>query len=115
MTTTNANQTVVVTGVWSYGNPSRGWGRSPEWFRLHLRRPAKNGLRLYTTDFDCVSTVAFRILYCFVALRLDRCRVVHFNVTPNSTAPWTAQPSSLRGSRTTRRHDSSFEIATASQ
>ena len=42
-------------------------------------------------DFFTVSTVAFRILYCFVVLRLDRRRVVHFNVTTNPTAPWTAQ------------------------
>ncbi len=38
-------------------------------------------------DFFTVSTVAFRILYCFVVLRLDRRRVVHFNVTTNPTAP----------------------------
>ena len=42
-------------------------------------------------DFFTVPTVTFRILYCFVVLRLDRRRVVHFNVTTNPTAPWTAQ------------------------
>ena len=42
-------------------------------------------------DFLTVPTVRFRILYCFVVLRLDRRRVVHFNVTTNPTAPWTAQ------------------------
>ncbi len=38
-------------------------------------------------DFFTVSTVAFRILCCFVVLRLDRRRVVYFNVTTNPTAP----------------------------
>ena len=42
-------------------------------------------------DFFAVSTVTFRILYCFVVLRLDRRCVVHFNVTMNPTARWTAQ------------------------
>ncbi len=42
-------------------------------------------------DFFTVPTVTFRILYCFVVLRLDRRCVVHFNVTANPTAPWTAQ------------------------
>jgi hypothetical protein len=34
-----------------------------------------------------VPTVTFRVLYCFVVLRHDRRRVVHFNVTANPT-PW---------------------------
>ncbi len=38
------------------------------------------------TDFDGVSTVAFRILYYFVVLCLDRSRVVRFNVTTTPTA-----------------------------
>ncbi len=42
-------------------------------------------------DFFTVPTATFRILYCFLVLRLDRRRVVHFNVTTNPTAPWTAQ------------------------
>ena len=42
-------------------------------------------------DFFTVPTVTFRILYCFVVLRLDRRCVVHFNVTTNPTARWTAQ------------------------
>ena len=42
-------------------------------------------------DFFTVPTVTFRILYCFVVLRLDRRCVVHFNVTTNPTAQWTAQ------------------------
>ncbi len=42
-------------------------------------------------DFFTVPTITFRILYCFVVLCLDRRCVVHFNVTTNPTAGWTAQ------------------------
>jgi len=42
-------------------------------------------------DFFVVATVTFRVLYCFLVLRHDRRRVVHFNVTPHPTARWTAQ------------------------
>ena len=42
-------------------------------------------------DFFVVPTVRFRLLYCFVVLRHDRRRVVHFNVTAHPTARWTAQ------------------------
>ncbi|HEY2837679.1 MAG TPA: hypothetical protein VGJ26_00910, partial [Pirellulales bacterium] len=36
-------------------------------------------------------TATFRLLYCFVVLGLDRRRVLHFNVTANPSAQWTAQ------------------------
>ena len=42
-------------------------------------------------DFFVVATVSFRLLYCFLVLRHDRRRVVHFNVTRYPTARWTAQ------------------------
>jgi len=42
-------------------------------------------------DFFVVTTVRFRLLYCFIVLRHDRRRVVHFNVTPHPTARWAAQ------------------------
>lgn len=42
-------------------------------------------------DFFTVPTVTFRVLYCFVVLRLHRRQVMHFNVTMHPTAPWTAQ------------------------
>jgi putative transposase len=42
-------------------------------------------------DFFVVATVRFQLLYCFLVLRHDRRRVVHFNVTPHRTARWTAQ------------------------
>ena len=37
-------------------------------------------------DFFVVATVSFCLLYCFIVLRHDRRRVVHFNVTPHPTA-----------------------------
>jgi len=37
-------------------------------------------------DFFTVPTVTFRVLYCFVVLRHERRRVVHFNVTASPTA-----------------------------
>jgi putative transposase len=42
-------------------------------------------------DFFVVATVSFRLLYCFLVLRHDRRRVVHFNVTQYPTSRWTAQ------------------------
>ena len=42
-------------------------------------------------DFVTVSMVTFRVLYCFVVLHHDRRCVVHFNITTNPTARWTAQ------------------------
>ena len=42
-------------------------------------------------DFFVVPTVRFRLLYCFIVLRHDRRRVVHFNVTAHPTARWSGQ------------------------
>lgn len=42
-------------------------------------------------DFLTVPTAAFRVLYVLVVLAHDRRRVLHFNVTENPTAVWTAQ------------------------
>ena len=42
-------------------------------------------------DFFTVPTVTFRVLYVFIVLRHDRRQVVHFNVTTNPYAQWTAQ------------------------
>jgi len=42
-------------------------------------------------DFFTVPTVTFRVLYVFIVLRHDRRQVVHFNVTSNPHAEWTAQ------------------------
>jgi len=46
---------------------------------------------IIAVDFFVVATVSFRLLYCFLVLRHDRRRVVHFNVTPYPTARWTAR------------------------
>ena len=42
-------------------------------------------------DFLVVPTVRFRLLYCFVVLRHEQRRVVHFNVTAHPTARWSGQ------------------------
>ena len=42
-------------------------------------------------DFFTVPTFNLRVLYCFIVLRHDRRRIVHFNVTMHPTATWTAQ------------------------
>jgi putative transposase len=42
-------------------------------------------------DFFVVPTVRFQLLYCFIVLRHDRRRVVHFNATRYPTARWTGQ------------------------
>lgn len=46
---------------------------------------------LVSVDFFTVPTATFRVLYVFVVLRHDRREVVHFNITQNPTAQWTAQ------------------------
>ena len=45
---------------------------------------------IVAVDFFTVPTTTFRILFCFIVLRHDRRMVVHFNVTANPTARWTA-------------------------
>ena len=42
-------------------------------------------------DFFTIPTVTFRVLYVFIVLRHDRRQVVHFSVTTNPYAEWTAQ------------------------
>ena len=52
----------------------------------------KNHLKdIAAIDFFTIPTVTFRVLYCFIVLRHDRRRIVHFNVTMHPTATWTAQ------------------------
>jgi putative transposase len=69
----------------------------------YLFRPAKPPSQTWRTfldnhlsdlvgiDFFTVPTATFRVLYCFIILRHDRRRVIHFNVTANPTSRWTAQ------------------------
>jgi putative transposase len=42
-------------------------------------------------DFFTVPTVTFRVLYVFIVMRHDRRQIVHFNITTNPYAQWTAQ------------------------
>ncbi len=42
-------------------------------------------------DFFVVPTARFRLLFCFIVLRHEQRRVVHFNVTAHPNARWTAQ------------------------
>src|SRR5262245_42360702 len=46
---------------------------------------------IVSIDFFTVPTAAFRVLFVLVVLAHNRRRVVHFNVTANPTAAWTAQ------------------------
>jgi len=60
---------------------------SPTW-RSFL---ANHADQIAAIDFFTVYTITFRVLYCFVVLDHHRRRILHFNVTPNPTAKWTAQ------------------------
>jgi putative transposase len=46
---------------------------------------------LVSADFFVVPTIAFRLLFVFVILSHDRRRIIHFGVTANPTAEWTAR------------------------
>ena len=61
--------------------PSQTW-------RTFLRNHVKD---IAAVDFFTVPTATFRVLYCFLILTHDRRRVVHFNMTANPSAAWTAQ------------------------
>ncbi|TWT72844.1 Integrase core domain protein [Posidoniimonas polymericola] len=76
-----AESTVAHYMVRRRGNPSPGW-------KTFLANHSKE---IAACDFFVVPTATFRLLYCFVILSHDRRRVLHFNVTTNPTARWTAQ------------------------
>jgi putative transposase len=46
---------------------------------------------MVAVDFLVVPTIRFKMLFVFVVLSHDRREVLHFNVTANPTAQWTAQ------------------------
>jgi putative transposase len=46
---------------------------------------------LVSVDFFTVPTVSFRVFFVFIVLAHDRRRVIHFNVTEQPTAAWTAR------------------------
>ena len=69
-------------------------------YMVRIRKPPsqtwrtflKNHVReLAAIDFFTVPTVTFRVLYVFIVLRHHRREVVHFNVTADPSAEWTAQ------------------------
>ncbi len=60
---------------------------SPSW-RAFLKNHVKD---LVSRDFFIVPTVGFKVLFVLVVLSHHRRRIVHFNVTENPTAEWTAQ------------------------
>ena len=69
-------------------------------YMIRVRKPPSQTWRtfldnhvadLVSVDFFTVPTATFRVLYVFVVLSHSRREVVHFNVTQNPTAQWTAQ------------------------
>ena len=60
---------------------------SPTW-RSFLKSHVKD---LVSIDFFVVPTIRFKVLFVLVVLLHHRRRVVHFNVTENPSARWTAQ------------------------
>lgn len=61
---------------------------SPTWtafLRSHLRD-------VVSVDFFVVPTIRNEVLFVFLVLSNERRRVLHFNVTTNPTAEWTARP-----------------------
>lgn len=46
---------------------------------------------MVAVDFLVVPTIRFKMLFVFVVLSHDRRKAIHFNVTANPTAQWTAQ------------------------
>jgi len=61
--------------------PSQTW-------RTFIKNHMHNTISI---DFFTVPTAAFKVMYVFLILLNDRREVVHFNVTKNPTAEWTAQ------------------------
>ena len=45
---------------------------------------------MVSVDFFSVPTIRFQILYVFLVLAHERRRIIHFAVTANLTAEWTA-------------------------
>jgi len=71
-----------------------------EKYMVRVRKPSsptwraflKNHIReIVAVDFFMVPTVRNQILFVLVVLAHERRRVLHFNVTANPTAEWTAQ------------------------
>jgi putative transposase len=76
------------------------WRSTVERYMVRQRKPPsptwraflKNHVReIIAVDFFVVPTVRNQILFVFLVLAHERRRVLHFNVTANPTAEWTAQ------------------------
>src|SRR5437899_671028 len=76
-----AESTVVKYKVRSTKPPSQSW-------RTFLDNHVG---QIAAVDFLTMSTISFRVLFCFLVLRHDRRKVIHFNVTDHPTAFWTGQ------------------------
>ena len=76
-----AQATVAKYMIRRAGPPSQTW---KTFLKNHMAETAAN-------DFFVVPTVTFQLLYGFVVLRHDRRDIVHFAVTANPTAAWTAR------------------------
>jgi len=61
---------------------------SSQTWRTFIRNHMKD---MVAVDFLVVPTIKFEILYVFIILSHARRQVVHFNVTTNPTAEWTAR------------------------
>jgi putative transposase len=74
----------------SLANPRWGAHRKPpsQTWRTFLKNHAKD---LVSADFFIVSTITFQLLFVFVIFDHDRRRPIHFAVTSNPTAEWTAR------------------------
>jgi hypothetical protein len=90
-------------------------------YMVRHRRPPSQTWRTFlenhlktmvSVEFFTVPTVRFQVLYVFLVLAHDRCRIVHFNGTAH---PMRNGPRSrcARRSRLTRSRDTCFETATA--
>jgi putative transposase len=73
--------TVAKYMVWHRKPPSQNW-------RTFLKNHMQT---LVSADFFVVPTITFRLLFVFVILSHDRRRPIHFAVTANPTAEWTAR------------------------
>lgn len=69
-------------------------------YMIRHRKPSSQSWRTFldnlasdiaSVDFFTVPTATFRVLYVFVMMKHDQREVVHFNITQNPTAQWTAQ------------------------
>jgi len=77
------------TTVSNYLKRFRTGGKPPsQTWRTFLENHMHN---TFAIDFFTVPTATFRVLYVFIVLLHENRKIVHFNVTANPSAEWTAQ------------------------